>query len=149
MTRSQGVIVALLSFSLALGGILYYTTVYAYYERVSLISAIPVQGKTIPVASYDGIDSATSPLKIRGCFRVDPATFNGLTPATDATPLIPPDWFDCFDAGALTDDITSGAATAYIASDETPEADLDFRIQTYVAVYPDGRAFLWRQRNEQ
>ncbi|MBB5516291.1 hypothetical protein FHS89_002317 [Rubricella aquisinus] len=149
MTRAQIVIVVLVAFALTLGGVLYYTTVYAYYERVSLVSSIEVQGRTIPVASYEGIDSPTSPLKIRGCFRVDPDTFDGMTPATDATPLIPPDWFDCFDAGALTADIASGAATAFVAQDNTPEADLDFRIQTYVAVYPDGRAYLWRQRNEQ
>jgi hypothetical protein len=149
MTRSQIVIVALVAFALTLGGVLYYTTVYAYYERVSLVSSIEVQGRTIPVASYEGIDSPTSPLKIRGCFRVDPDTFVGMTPATDATPLIPPDWFDCFDAGALTEDIASGVATAFVAQDNTPEADLEFRIQTYVAVYPDGRAYLWRQRNEQ
>ena len=96
----------------------------------------------MPIAGYDGIDAATSPLKLRGCFRIDPAAVAALAPAPQATPLTPPFWFRCFDAGRLTADLASGAARAYdIATDQPEGFDL------MLAVYPDGRGYAWRQRN--
>ncbi|MGB0498674.1 MAG: DUF6446 family protein [Rubricella sp.] len=144
------VLIAMLAFALGLGGLMYYNTVYRWYERVEDVASVTVQGREIAVSGYEGIDSETSPLRIRGCFTVDPADFEGLGTSGDATPLIAPDWFDCFDAGQLTADLETGAALAYPAEDITPEAERteDWRILAYVAVYPDGRAYLWRQRNE-
>ena len=96
----------------------------------------------MPVAGYDGIDAASSPLKLRGCFRIDPAAVAAPTPAPQATPLVAPFWFRCFDAGRLTADLAAGAASAYdIAPDPPPGFDL------MLAIYPDGRGYLWRQLN--
>ena len=119
---------------------LIYAQFFAFYERQHGVGALIIGGETVPVADYDGIDATSSPLKLRGCFRVDPAAVAGLEPAADATPLNPPFWFRCFDAGALEADLASGAAKAYAIGPGQPEG-----FDTMIAVYPDGRGYLWRQ----
>lgn len=114
--------------------------VFAFYQRQQGVDTLTVDGRAVPVAGYDGIDSTSSPLKLRACLRIDPAAVAGLAPAADAVPLTPPFWFRCFDVGRLTDDLASGAARAYaIARGDPPGFDL------MLAVYPDGRGYLWRQ----
>ena len=114
--------------------------VFAYYERQRGVGALTIGGEVVPVAGYDGIDAASSPLKLRGCMHIDPRAVEGLAPAADATPLVPPFWFRCFDARRLTADLASGAARAYaIGPDSPPGFDL------MLGVYPDGRGYLWRQ----
>jgi Family of unknown function (DUF6446) len=116
--------------------------VFAFYERQSGTGALTIDGEPVPVAGYDGIDAATSPLKLRGCFTIDPAAVAGLAPAPGATPLTAPFWFRCFRAGRLTRDLASGAATAHvIGHDQPPGFDL------MLAVDADGRGYLWRQLN--
>ena len=122
---------------------LIYTQFFAYYERQKGVGALRIAGEAVPVADYDGIDSASSPLKLRGCFVIDPAAVAALAPVADATPLTPPFWFRCFDAGALTDDLASGAAKAYALTRDDPKG-----FDQMIAVYPDGRGYLWRQLNE-
>jgi hypothetical protein len=116
---------------------------FAYYERQRGLDALPVPGAPVPVSGYDGIDASSSPLKLRGCFRVDPAAVAGLPAAEGATPLVAPFWFRCFDAGRLTRDLASGAATARLLAHDAP-AGFDLML----AVYPDGRGYLWRQLAE-
>ena len=106
------------------------------------VGALRIDGEVVPVADYDGIDATSSPLKLRGCFRIDPAAVAALDPVRDATPLTAPFWFRCFSARRLTRDLASGAAKAYrIAHDEPPGFDL------MLAVYPDARGYIWRQLN--
>lgn len=134
--------IGLLAFALVFGAALVWFQVFAFYERQHGVGALTIGGQVVPVADYDGIDAATSPLKLRGCFRIDPAAVAGLAPVTDATPLTPPFWFRCFDAGALTGDLAAGRARAYrIGVNEPAGFDL------MLAVYPDGRGYLWRQLN--
>ena len=134
----QGFLVFLALFAAGL----IYTQFFAYYARQEGVGALRIEGEAVPIADYDGIDSSSSPLKLRGCFGIDPAAVAGLTPATDATPLNAPFWFGCFDAGALTDDLASGAATAYALTRDDPKG-----FDQMIAVYPDGRGYLWRQLN--
>ncbi|MEL6583933.1 MAG: DUF6446 family protein [Pseudomonadota bacterium] len=150
MNAGRVVIVGLGLLGAIAGGVLYYTANYAWYERVTGLTSLDVRGTSVAISDYDGIDSTTSPLKIRGCLRLDPAELPVMEPAPEATPLVPPPWFDCFDAGTLTEDLAAGRAVAHAIADNTPpeEYHRDFAIITYLAVYPDGRAFLWRQRNE-
>jgi hypothetical protein len=54
-------------------------------------------------------------------------------------PLATPAWFDCYDPPAISADLRAGRARAVVA--ETGAAD----IRRIVVVYPDGRAFMWRQ----
>ena len=116
--------------------------IFAYYEHEEGVGALRIDGEAVPVADYHGIDAASSPLKLRGCFRIDPAAVAALDPVSDATPLTAPFWFRCFSAGRLTRDLASGAAKAYrIAHDDPPGFDL------MLAVYPDANGFIWRQLN--
>ncbi len=137
----------LLAFTAVFACVLWYTQTYAYYDRVSDVERIEVAGKTLSVRDYQGIDADTSPMKIRACFTLDPTEIDA-PKADDATPLGAPVWFDCFDNGKLTEDITAGRAVAYVAGDETPEGATTYQILRYLAVYPDGRAYLWRQYNK-
>ncbi len=119
---------------------LIYTQFFAFYERQHGVGALTIAGAVVPVADYDGIDASSSPLKLRGCFRIDPAAVAALTPAPKPTPLTPPFWFRCFDAGRIEADLASGAARAYAIGPGQPPG-----FDTMIAVYPDGRGYLWRQ----
>jgi hypothetical protein len=140
--RGRTLIFGFLVFLLVFAAALVWFQLFAFYERQRGVGALQIDGQAVPVADYDGIDATASPLKLRGCFRIDPAAVVGLAPATDATPLTAPFWFRCFRAGQLTRDLASGAAIAYdIGRDQPPGFDL------MLAVYPDGRGFFWRQLN--
>ena len=134
----QGFLVFLVVFVAAL----IWTQFFAYYHRVTGIEALDVAGRDVPVSGYQGIDGTSSPLKLRGCMLLETSALMGLPPAVDAAPLTAPFWFRCFDARQLGEDIASGAATAYAAARDTPEG-----FDRMLAVYPDGRAYLWRQLN--
>jgi hypothetical protein len=130
----------MLGFAALFGAGLWYAQVYAYYDRVDGLSAITAGGRSVPVRDYRGLDGTSSPLKLRGCFTVDPAALAGLPPAPDAVPLSTPGWFHCFDAPALGAALLAGRAQAVRAArDEPPGFD---RI---IVHFPDGRAYQWRQ----
>ncbi len=141
----RGKIIAafLVVFPLLFGAALYYAQYYAYYEKVSDVTSIKVQGRDVAVSGYEGIDASSSNMKMRGCFTVDPADFDGVPVAENATPLTPPDWFTCFDTKALSQDLAAGKATAYLAQKDDRDG-----LDLIVMVYPDGRAFQWRQLND-
>ncbi len=138
--RGRTFILGLLGFTAVFAVALWWFQTRAWYETEDGLAEIAVAGMRVPVSDYRGI-TGPSPLKLRGCFRVDPARI--IAPlAEDATPLVAPGWFDCFDAGALTGDIAAGRAVAYLAAANDPK---DY--ETILALYPDGRGYLWRQLN--
>lgn len=118
----------------------------AFYDRMEGAGSVLVQGSELPVAAFEGIDAATSPLKLRACFRiadgVAPDALAHLPAAEDATPLVGPGWFDCFDAGALTEGLERGELRAVLA-----EANAPWGFDRIVAYAPDGRGWMWRQMN--
>ncbi|MEM9429927.1 MAG: DUF6446 family protein [Pseudomonadota bacterium] len=130
------------------GGALWYFQVHAYYDQIEGVTSLAVAGQDIAVEDYRGIDAATSPNKLRACFRVDPAAFEGMPSAPEPEPLMPPAWFDCFDARTISDDLAAGEAAAYLAADETPDGAEGYEILRMIAVYPDGRGYLWRHYRE-
>jgi len=124
---------------------LWYAQQRSYYTIVTGIDSVRIGQRDFAVTGYEGTDGTTSPLKLRGCFRVDDpaAAIAAGHPAPDAVPLTTPDWIACFDEDAILADLSAGRATAIMAGeDEGDGADL------YMAVYPDGRAFAWRLANE-
>ena len=133
---------------LTAGGV-YYLQVYHYYRTVAPQDAptsIPLAGAApaeLPVTDYQGIWSVSSPLSARACFRTDPMLVQGLTPYDNPTPLIPPPWFDCFAGEAIAADLASGQVRAYLS-----QKNVAPKIDSVVVVYPDGRAYEWRQLNE-
>ncbi len=116
---------------------------FAFYERTDGLARLPVEGLAVPVAGWRGIDAGSSPLKLRGCFTLDPGALAGLPAAETPTPLTPPPWFRCFDAGALTRDLAAGEARAVMLAQDRPSG-----FDTLAAVYPDGRGYVWRQLND-
>ncbi len=130
----------LVVFSLLFGAALWWFQTRGYYEPVTGLTEVIVAGVAVPVSDYRGIDAVSSPLKLRGCFTTLAPVMGPEAP--EAAPLIAPDWFDCFDAAALTAAIASGAATAVLAEFNTP-----YGFDRMVAAYPDGRAYEWRQIN--
>lgn len=135
--------VGFFAFAAIFGGALYYSQVYAYYEEVTGVAEITVQDRVIAVGNYEGIDATSSGLKLRGCFTVDMADFEGLEQSAGATPLTAPGWFKCFNAGTLHEDLKEDRVTAYRAIENEKDG-----LDRFIAVYPDGRAYQWRQLNE-
>lgn len=119
---------------------LWYTQMYAFYNDLPETSEITVAERTIPVTKFTGVDANTSPIKYRACMEVDPETFNGLPAADKPVPLVAPHWFECFDARAIGKALEAGEATAYLAASEEYDGS-----ERFIAVYPDGRAYMWRQ----
>jgi hypothetical protein len=112
----------------------------AWYEEVTGVETATVAGREVPVTGWRGIDAVSSPIKLRACFRIDPGALADAPMAEAPTPLTAPGWFDCFDAGALTEALAAGEARAVLAA--TGEFEGTERV---IAVYPDGRAYMWRQ----
>ena len=132
------------------GVAMYWLQEYAYYQPVAFIPGKEIEltpwsgpPEAIPVASLQGIDATSSPLRFRACFTT---TLNQamLTEAymvyDGAVPLVGPSWFDCFDAGRITNALASGEAIAFLS-----RADIAPQIDRVVAVFADGRAFAWHQ----
>lgn len=129
------------------GAGMYYLQVYHYYRQVQpadIPASLTLEGAVIPVSDYQGIYSVSSPLANRACFKTDAAAATTATPYDNPTPLIPPRWFKCFDVAQLSEDVASGAAKTYLV-----QKDIAPKIDAVIAVYPDGRAYQWRQTNEE
>jgi hypothetical protein len=133
------VVIGLLAFAVIFGAGLWYAQVYAFFTPVEGVTRIRIAGESVPVSEYRGVDGTSSPLKLRGCFRVDPASVKGPV-ADDPTPLTAPFWFDCFDAGAIGGALERGEARAVLAARDEPPG-----FSRMIAVFPDGRAYQWRQ----
>ena len=129
-------------FCLLFGLTLFYFQVFAFYTRVSNLDHIKFDGVIIPVSNYRGIDSASSALKLRGCFNVDPRLFLNKPIAKNPTPLAAPFWFDCFDYEYLSNKIDSESVKVYVA--KLNEYD---GIDRVVMVFETGEAYQWRQLN--
>ena len=121
---------------------LYYFQVFAFYIKSDGLKSISVFDRNISVRNYRGIDSVTSGLKLRGCFKVDPNEFAEIPSLSNATPLSAPSWFSCFDHVKIQKAIDAGSAKAFLASENEKDG-----IDRVVAVYPNGTAFQWRQLN--
>ena len=130
----------LVAFAALFGLVLWWFTVFAYYRTVDGLVFIDVAGERVEVVGYRGIDADSSPLKMRGCLRLDPGALPDAPEAEDPAPLIAPFWFGCFDAETIGADLEAGRAEAVVAGRDDPPG-----FERILAVYPDGRAFTWRQ----
>lgn len=140
--------------ALLAGAALYYVQEYAWYRPVEPASAAAEIRLTalsggvepVPTEDFEGIDSDSSPLRFRACFRL-PMSLAALNETfadyPGAEPLVAPRQFPCFDAGRIGADLKSGTALAFLA-----EKDIHPGIDRVVAVYPDGRAYAWHELNE-
>lgn len=135
------------------GVALYYLQVYHYYEEVvptgvddvQLTSLSTDEAEPISYAAFEAIDADSSPIRYRACFTTD------LTQAQlgeaylsydDAVPLEAPGWFECFSADAVGDGLKNGSARAFMG-----QRDVIYGIDRVVAIFDDGRGFVWHQIN--
>lgn len=139
--------------ALVAGAALYYLQVYAFYDEikqdaavVELTSIYSGEPEEIIADDFVGIDSTSSPIRYRGCFTT-PMSQALLTETyvsyDKAVPLIGPGWFSCFDAKAIGTDLEEGLALPFLS-----KADVSNGVDRVVAIYPDGRAFIWHQLND-
>lgn len=119
---------------------LWYMQFYAFYFELPEAPSVTVADRTVPVQDFSGIDADTSPIKLRTCMTLDPQLLDGLPPAEDPDPLVAPSWFECFDARSIGTALEAGTAKAYLAASDEFHGTVRM-----VAVFDDGRAFMWRQ----
>jgi len=129
-----------------LGGLgMYYFQVHAFYDRLPEQDVLRVQAGEgvldLAITGFEGIDSDSSPLRYRACFTL-PGRPEGMVPHSAPQPLNAPGWFRCFDAGTLERDLSAGRAGAWLV-----EGNFRYGFDRVMALYPDGRAFLWHQMN--
>lgn len=135
------------------GVAMYWLQVYAFYDEAvfkpgqEILLTSVESGLPEPILAEDvtGIDSESSPIRFRACFRT-PMSQAMLTETykiyPDPTPLIAPGWFDCFDANAIGAALESGEAVAFLS-----QSNIHPGVDRVVAVFADGRAYAWQQLN--
>lgn len=155
-------VIAIVLSAVLVGGGIWYTQEYYYYDRIEPGSPASVimmtsrltgdQARENPgyrdfeldLLEFEGIDADSSPIRWRACFRINPGSHLPMHSAgmvyENPTPLVAPKWFDCFDAAQIGADLESGAAQAFYSPSDTPE-DVD----RVIAIYPDGRGYGWHQ----
>lgn len=154
--RGRPLMIGLFAVTVIFTAALWWFQTRAYYEQSEGADAIDIAGLSIPVTGYSQIDAATSPLKLRACFELSdaadlvraseasaPLTQAALAAGVTLDPLVAPDWFDCFDAEALTALAGTEGARTMVAERNAPEG-----FDRVALILPDGRGWLWRQLNE-
>lgn len=151
----MGKFLAILILSAALiGGVaMYYLQVYGFYDEIAasgpddvqIVALATGQSEPLPHAAFQAIDSDSSPIRYRACFRTD-LTLDQMQaayqPYPRAVPLVAPKWFDCFDARALGAALEDGSALAFMGT-----GNIRYGIDRIIAVTADGRGYVWHQIN--
>lgn len=141
----------LIAVSAVVAGVgMYYLQVYGFYRTLdaadpeAAVVITRADGSTAPLAltGFQGIDSDSSPLRLRICGQLTGDLPAEAAPYPAAVPITAPGWFDCFDATAIGGALERGEAQAYLSSSHTP-----WGLDRVIAVFPDGRLFLWPQFN--
>lgn len=132
-----------LGFLVVFTAALWYTQFYAFYQDLPR-QPLTVMGQQYPVVDWQGIDATSSPLKKRVCLSVTPETAQKIADEhyelAGGTPLVAPGWFECFDARRIAGDLEAHRAQLYMVHPGVFDG-----VDEYVALYPDGTAFIWRQ----
>jgi Family of unknown function (DUF6446) len=140
----------LIAAALTAGAALYYLQVYHYYEDATaetpdIVLTRRAGGEPEPIAAdtIRAIDATSSPIRFRACFTT-PADLATLAESyrsyAAAEPLTAPGWFDCFDAAEIGQGLEEGRALAFLG-----EAGIARGVDRVVAVFADGRGFVWHQ----
>ncbi len=152
-TTGQILTGAIVISALLVGFGVYYTQVYAFYREIpatspeAQIRLTTLAGVEEPILTDDltAIDADSSPIRFRACFH----TAQSMAMMTEtyrvydnATPLIAPSWFSCFDAKTIGRALEDGQAVAYMGQE-----NITYGVDRVVAVMDDGRAFAWNQIN--
>ncbi len=135
------VITGLVAFTGLFGLAFWWLQSHVFYEETQAAEAeIVIAGTVYPVTQWKSIDATDLPLKMRACFVIR-ETFDAL-PALAPEPQMAPGWFKCFNAGFIAENLATGYTMAYVAERNDPKG-----FDRIVAVFPGGRAYMWRQPN--
>ena len=130
---------------LVAGVAMYYLQVYGYYEtlepQIGYQVAVEDGTARLSISGFEGIDSFSSPLRYRACFEIV-GDLPAFVEYEGGEPLNAPGWFDCFDAARIGGDLENGAARTVLV-----DANVPYGFDRVMALYPDGRAYEWRQLN--
>lgn len=139
--------------ALLAGAALYYLQVYGFYEEVDapaegimLIPLASTEGEVIPMERFEAIDADSSPIRYRACFTT-PYSLALLTETfqmvEDVEPRNAPNWFECFDAQAIGEELKAGTALTFLS-----QKNVHFGVDRIVAVTQDGRGYVWHELND-
>ncbi|WP_136441166.1 DUF6446 family protein [Pacificoceanicola onchidii] len=140
--------------ALIFGAVVYYAQVYKFYEPVEangltdvlLTNLVTGESEPIIYDSFEAIDADSSPIRYRACFTTTlslPMLTETFEPYEGGEPRLAPDWFECFDAEAIGDEIKAGTALVF-----TSQRNIEFGIDRVVAITGDGRGYVWQEINE-
>ncbi|MFW2542506.1 DUF6446 family protein [Primorskyibacter sp. 2E107] len=140
--------------ALAFGAVVYYAQVYQYYEPVEangttdvlLTNLVTGEPEPILYDSFTAIDADSSPIRYRACFTTTmslPMMTETYEPYEGAEPRLAPDWFECFDAAMIGEQIDAGSALVFAG-----QRNIEFGIDRVVAITDDGRGYVWQEINE-
>jgi hypothetical protein len=142
-------ILAIVFAAIGTGAGIWYAQEYGFYDQIdptgpdAVLEVETAMGQTVlKIRDFQGIDANSSPIRWRACATADDMP-GDLIPYDGPTPLVGPNWFDCFDAGQIGTDLENGAAQAVLGQSEI-HADVD----RVLAIYPDGRIYGWHQYND-
>ncbi|MEQ6202648.1 DUF6446 family protein [Sulfitobacter sp. HNIBRBA2951] len=139
--------------ALAAGAALYYLQVYGFYQEVDapadgveLIMLGSAQGEVIPTDDFQAIDADSSPIRYRACFTT-PYSLALMTETfqmvEDMTPRNAPNWFDCFNAEAIANELAAGTALTFLS-----QKNIHYGVDRVVAITEDGRGYVWHELND-
>ncbi len=135
------VITGLVAFTLLFGLAFWWFQEHAFYtETQAQEHTVVIAGQAYPVTEWKSIEATSSPLKMRACFLIRDSI--QALPAMAPEPLVAPGWFRCFNAEFIAENLARDYAKAYVAQRDDPRG-----FDRIVAVFPGGRAYMWRQLN--
>ncbi|MFD2738489.1 DUF6446 family protein [Sulfitobacter aestuarii] len=145
--------IAILLMAAIAGFGLYYLQIYGFYREVpgpehglALVSRAGGEADPIAVTGYRAIDADSSPIRYRACFTTDqdPAALGATYVTLDGLePRNAPGWFDCFDAGAISQALGNGTAQVFLA-----QKNIAYGVDRVVAITDAGQGFVWHELNE-
>ena len=137
------VVTGLVTFTVLFGLVFWWFQSHAFYTETQADEAeVVIAGTYYRVTEWKSIDASTSPLKMRACFLIgDPVE---ALPELAPEPLVAPGWFRCFNAEVIAENLARDYAKAYVAERNDPRG-----FDRIVAVFPGGRAYMWRQLGAQ
>ncbi|UMA66520.1 DUF6446 family protein [Roseivivax marinus] len=152
MTGRTLILILLFAAVLA-GGSMYYLQVYAFYDEVpadnAQISLTPLGSDTpepIEISNFEGIDSESSPIRYRACFRTELPLEEAVDTYKlydDASPRVAPGWFGCFDAPGIGQMIEDGRADVFLG-----ERNFEYGIDRVVTITAEGFGYVWHEIND-
>ena len=139
--------------AIAAGFGVYYTNVYAFYDRVAAngvddVVLTPFGGgepEPVVVTDFQAIDSDSSPIRYRACFVIEQSLAmltETFMPYDGAEPREAPGWLDCFDADDIGAALEEDKALPFLSIE-----NVQYGIDRVIAVTEDGRGFAWHQIN--